>query len=120
MRNLLLTVALGLLVLPACDDGEACTLDLRPSVVIDVADAETGEPVSTAVITFTVDGGSEEMSDSLQPKDGKYVVAHEQDGHFAVTVEADGYEPALVEYDVGSDDCHVVTVHDTVELTPTP
>ncbi|HVH98028.1 MAG TPA: hypothetical protein VM869_04940 [Enhygromyxa sp.] len=121
MRTLLFgfTFAVALLVLPGCDRGEACTSDLRPSVVVDVVDAETAEPVATAVVTFTIDGGAEQLPNPLNvPDEGEFVLEYEKDGLFAVTIEADGYEPAYVEYDVAEDGCHVVSVYDTVELVP--
>jgi hypothetical protein len=92
----------------------SCTLELRPSIVLDVVDAETGEEVE-AMVAFQIDGGATQESERLG---AKHNLGEEEDGTFVVTVSADGYETVMNEYVVTQDECHVTTVEATVELVP--
>lgn len=96
-----------------------CTDDARSSVFLTVVDAETGEPVE-AMVTFTVDGEGPREPDDGFGSTGQYTLAYEEEGTFDVTVSADGYETVMEQYEVDSDRCHVITVKDTIELTPMP
>lgn len=94
-----------------------CTLEARASVSLRVVDAQTGDDVD-ATVTFELDGDGPRMPEEGWP--GTYVLATEQAGTFTVTISADGYQTAMEEYEVTEDECHVETVEDTIELTPTP
>jgi hypothetical protein len=93
----------------------SCTLELRPSIVLDVVDAETGEEVE-AMVAFQIDGGATQESDRVG---SEHSLGEDEEGTFVVTVSADGYETVMSEYVVTQDEpCHVTTVEATVELVP--
>lgn len=121
MRSTLLALILASFVAHAsgCDQG-ACTLDARTSLVLTVVDAQTSEPPEADVtVTYLVDG-----EDPSQPAErlqgGRFLLGLEVEGTFEVTVSAEGYETVTREYEVTSDDCHVMTVEATLELAPSP
>lgn len=119
MRCSLLCLALASIVVPSsgCDEPITCSTEGRPSVVLSVVDAESGDDVD-ATVTYRIDG--EEPIDPVnQVIPGEYQLGVEQDGTFEVTVSADGYAPVTQEYEVTADECHVTTVEATIELTPT-
>jgi hypothetical protein len=103
----------------ACqDDGSiTCTQELVSSVTLTIVDAQTGEPVVDAMVSFQIDGG-EIRSAEAPYSEGRFALAYEEDGHFEVTIEATGYESASAEYDVAGGQCHVEGVGDTIELVP--
>jgi hypothetical protein len=96
--------------------GHTCTDEARSSLRLFVVDAETGERVD-ATVTFLLDGEGPQSPE--QGIDGEFWLGSEDEGAFEVTIAADGYETAVRQYEVTSDECHVQTVEDTVELTPT-
>lgn len=100
-----------------CEEPINCTAELRTSVVLSVVDAETGEDVA-AMVTLLIDGVA--SSDVSEGAPGQYQLGSEQDGTFEVTVSADGYAPVTTKYEVTADECHVMTVEDTIELVPSP
>lgn len=116
--GLAVALLLGVAGSSACVDGTACTLESRPSLTITVVDAQSGDPVEGAMVTFQVDGG--EVRTPADTADNTFTLARDQAGVFKVTIEADGYEPASAEYTVDEDECHVIPVDDTVELVPLP
>jgi hypothetical protein len=59
-------------------------------------------------------------SDSEEDSPGRYRMGQDQDGTFAVTVTTDGYASETNEYEVTADQCHVMALDETVELTPSP
>jgi hypothetical protein len=114
-----LAFVLAAATLSGCDSTTNCTTQLNHSVVLEVVDAETGEPV-VAVVSFLHDGQGPTVAEETAP--GQYLIGEEEDGTFHVTVQADGYETVEDEqYEVGQEDeCHVKTVQATIELTPVP
>ena len=123
MLCLALALALaGLTTIPAgCkeeDEPFGCTLELNYSLLLSIVDAETGEPILDATVTFLIDGDG--PHDAVRDEPGTVRLGEEQDGTFEVTVSADGYETVMREYEVTSDECHVMTMSATVELTPSP
>ena len=118
MRYSLLALVFALaplaLLSTGCQEPISCTLELRPSISLEVVDAETGEDVD-AMVTFQIDGGATQESGHTG---AQHSLGEEEDGTFVVTVSADGYEPVMSEYVVTQDECHVMTVEATVELVP--
>ncbi len=103
--------------LAGCDEPVTCTADSRTSLIVTVVDAETGEPVDTAKVEFTVDGDGPFMP-QWKEAGAKFPLAMETTGTFEVTVVADGYETAVEEFEIDADECHVITQEATIELTP--
>ncbi|MCA9653437.1 MAG: hypothetical protein H6712_11295 [Myxococcales bacterium] len=95
----------------------SCDLLAKSSVQLTVVDATTGEDVE-ATVTFLVDGEGPMQPDESFP--GTYALGFELEGSFDVTIVAEGYQTEMRQYEVTADECHVMTVQDTVELTPVP
>jgi hypothetical protein len=126
MRSSLLALILAALVVPTsgCDDDPApdeggCSLDARTSLLLTIVDAETGEPPEADLtVTYLVDGEEPNWPPAEKWPDGRYQLGLEHEGTFEVTVSAEGYETVTQEYEVTSDECHVMTLEATLELTP--
>lgn len=89
-----------------------CTLEARASVNVKVVDAQ-GMAVTDAVVTFSVNGGADEMAECVNPVGGmgtcqEWVAGWERDGNFTVTAtSADGMKTATQMVTVTKDACHV-------------
>lgn len=101
-----------------CSEPTNCTSDARGSLALTVVDADNGEPVDASVV-YLVDG-EEPTSAPEKNATGVFGLGLEVTGTFEVTVSAAGYETVTEEYEIDADECHVITTHATVELTPTP
>jgi hypothetical protein len=127
MRSSLLALILAALLVPStgCDDDPApdeggCSLDARTSLLLTIVDAETGElPEADLTVTYLVDGEDPNYP-AEQWSGGDFQLGLEHEGTFEVTVSAEGYETVTQEYEVTSDECHVMTLEVTLELTPSP
>jgi hypothetical protein len=117
-----------LLVLVGCD-GEmnqiVCTEEARSSVTLKILDSGTGEPVSEATITYSVDGGSDtslECTDVEEFVDncGSFPLTYEVDGTFEITVSSPGYadKTRTITIEMTADGCHVVGKVLTFNMTP--
>ena len=108
----------ALLVLFALLLGACCTQELRSGIVVEVYDAATGEPISTATVTLA-DGDYVEVLGPDDGFDGSYPGAWERAGVYEVEVIAPGYQPASRSgVRVESDRCHVDGVRIEIELLP--
>jgi hypothetical protein len=118
---LIVMLSTSLLVpLAACDPNPtSCTADARSSLVLTVVDAETGAELDTATVTYLVDG-AEGSEAPVKLDGGRFALGLEDEGTFEVTASAEGYQSAMGEYEVTSDECHVITREETLSLSPSP
>lgn len=122
MRLALIAILSAALLVPvaACDpEPKSCTLDARNSLVLTVVDAETGEELDTATVTYLVDGSAGNEA-PVKLDGGRFALGLEDEGTFEVTASAEGYQTAMAEYEVTSDECHVITREETLALSPSP
>jgi hypothetical protein len=110
--------ALGL---AACGGGEddpiACTLEVRPAVVLTVADPG-GALLSGVTVAWQVDGGPMQAvaCDQVLP----CAFGHEVAGSYEVTASKPGFVSASASVIVLRDACHVFTEQLTLNLRPGP
>lgn len=120
----------GLSALVACDDvfgPRACTLEMRPSVVVYVRDARTDAYIAAGATLILADGA---FVDSVTvPADRSSENARglwtfessERPGVYQVTVRREGYEEWVRSgVWVRGDACHVATVTTTARMVAAP
>ena len=118
LMSLFLVAGLPLVECRWIDDPVVCTDIFVYGINVTLTDAETGQPIEGATLTLTEGSYSETMESFLGS--GQYVGAGERAGTYTLTAEADGYESTTVtNIFVDADECHVIPVTLTVELTPT-
>ncbi len=121
MRVAALPVVMALVgPLQGCSD-TVCTKEMRGSFVLDVVDGTTRSPVCGADAT-AIDAGGDPVSVApdqfLDGACGFFYGPPERSGVFTFTVTAPGYQPTTFTLKVSADECHVITAHATVRLTP--
>ncbi|QRK11106.1 hypothetical protein JQX13_14150 [Archangium violaceum] len=110
-------------VLSACGyfDQTDCTLEARASVQVRVVDTR-GNPRRDARVTFTRDGGPEQLAlcNGVGPQQGDcdtWVTGYEQPGEYVITAtSADGQHTARQSVSVGDGRCHVQAQSVTLTL----
>ena len=118
LMGLLLMAGLPVFECRIIDEPVACTTVFVYGLNVTLVDADTGAAIDGATLTLTEGAYSETME--AFPGSGYYVGAGERAGTYTLTAEADGYESQTVtDIVVGADECHVIPVTLTVELTPT-
>ena len=119
MNRVLACLIAGLSVAPlaACNEPVNCTADARTSLILTVVDADTGDPVTTAEVAFTIDGDGP-FQPQWQEAGAKFPLGMEAAGTFEVTVTAEGYMTLVEQFEIDEDECHVITEEATVELVP--
>ena len=122
------TLLVGLAgTMAACGDifGHACTLEVRPGIIVAIRDAQSGAPVADSAAGVAVDVT---FTDSLQPAEldtlGRLVSragAFERPGTYNVSVTRHGYANwSQSGVRVTRGDCHVNTVRLAALLQPVP
>jgi hypothetical protein len=101
-----------------------CDTGIAPAIVVEVRNANTGEPAAAGALGTVRDGT---YMDSLYQYSFAGAVplslagADERPGTYTVTIEKAGYETWTVTgVTVGDSNCHVETVNLTAELAPIP
>ncbi|MGB1658208.1 MAG: carboxypeptidase-like regulatory domain-containing protein [Longimicrobiales bacterium] len=120
------TIGSGLLVLLAgCYQGGTvepvlCTKQFVYGLTVTVVDQSTSNPIAAAATMTLRDGSYEEVvTDSW---DGSTLSgAGERPGTYTITIDHPGYETwTRVGVEISADECHVIPVTLTAELTPLP
>jgi hypothetical protein len=105
-----------------------CTLEAISSVSLSIRNAKTGEPLDTATIIWSVDGGPSKM---LTCKTGEFsaangsfsdgcdsvALAFEVAGNFAIEVAADGFNGEQRSVTISEGACHVEGESMSIDLT---
>lgn len=114
----LLFVPAVLVALFACskEELEMCTDIAVSSLSLTIVDA-AGNALPGATVTYRVEEGEPQPCESVLG-DGTFVCGYEVAGELVVTATAEGFSPAEVAYTVAADECHVITVVDTIALEP--
>jgi hypothetical protein len=116
--------ACGLPDLPSFGDPNTtfCTLEARTSVLVTVV-GPMGTIVDEAHVTFTVNGGPEQVAECLfssnTPAKGctRWMAGRETSGEFTLTAtSADGQHTEQLQVSVSGDSCHVITKEVTITL----
>jgi hypothetical protein len=97
---------------------QECDLSALAALSLEVVDAESGEPIADATITYSVDGKTEEPVTADPGGGGRYALGYELPGNYVVHIEAPGHAAVDREYDIDDGECHVNGQQDTIELTP--
>ncbi|MBN1490638.1 MAG: carboxypeptidase regulatory-like domain-containing protein [Phycisphaerae bacterium] len=117
LMSLLLVAGLPLAECRVIDDPVVCTDIFVYGINVTLTDADTGAPIAGATLTLT-EGTYSEILEAF-PGSGQYVGAGERAGTYTLTADADGYESKTVtNIVIGADECHVIPVVLTIELTP--
>lgn len=100
--------------------GAICTMEARPAISVQVVDAQTGEPVTGAVIVIVRDGLYADTSQARATAPTgvrSAALAYERAGTYAVLVRHPAYrEWQRTNVAVTRDECHVKTVVLRAEL----
>jgi len=123
----LLFAAVPAASLAACQDPEACALNVVPGVEVEVRDGVTGELLTTAPRGVAREGAFQDSlrvgstTLELPPRVMTLIGADERTGRYVVQVEADGYQAwDTAGIQVTAGECHVQTVRFTAALDPAP
>ena len=122
MRFATVSIALSAALLTGCkgiigipDDPIACTDIAVASTTVEVVD-DFGDPIHTAEVTYSVDGGQERACEQITGI--SWVCGWEEAGTFEIRADAPYHEAASVTVEVGEDECHVIQEQVVVELPP--
>lgn len=125
--NRITLLACGVLLpatLSGCDIFEpgACTMDVRPAILVQVRDAATQAPAASGTTGVVRDGS---FSDIMQADPGENALelrgAQERPGTYTVTIDKPGYQQWTQEdVRVRDGSCHVQTVTLQANLVRTP
>ena len=118
------TIAIGLLLM-ACTDPGACTLNIEPGITVRALEAGTGKNVTDSAQGAVSEGA---FVDSLRPAQVDAAgsvrllsAADERAGTYDVFVERPGYQAvSLSRVEVTADACHVNTVALDLTMVPIP
>ena len=117
--------ACGLPGLPGFGDPDTsfCTLEARSSVLVTVV-SPMGTIVDDAHVTFTVNGGPEQVAECLFSSNTsakgctRWMAGMETSGEFTLTAtSADGQHTKQLQVSVSEDRCHVITKDVTITLS---
>ena len=104
-------------------DTSFCTLEARSSVLVTVA-GPVGTIVDDAHLTFTVNGGPEQVAECVSLSDTsakgctRWMAGTETSGDFTLTAtSADGQHTKQLQVSVSEDRCHVITQEVTITLS---
>lgn len=106
----------GCIIFDGTGGGKACDTSAASSVAVSVSATDGGD-VSSAVVTYSVDGSAFRPCDSF-PGDGEFACGWEEAGPLAVRVEAIGYVTHEETVFVEQGECHVIPQHLDVALEP--
>ncbi len=106
----------GCIIFDGTGGGKACDTSAASSVAVSVSAVDGGD-VSSAVVTYSVDGSAFRPCDSF-PGDGEFACGWEEAGPLAVRVEAIGYVTHEETVFVEQGECHVIPQHLDVALEP--
>ena len=95
--------------------GVDCTTEARASLQLSVVDVD-GQPITGASATFSKGESMETDCEVGYGSDNLLICGWEVSGDLNVTVQAAGFGGVSDTWTVTSDECHVLTVQDTVIL----
>jgi len=124
MRRAALALLTLFPVISHCGQLMDCDTGIAPAVIVEVRDANTGEPAAAGALGTVRDGV---YVDSLYPYEStggepvSLAGADERPGTYTVTIEKTGYETwTMTGIPVEDSNCHVETARLTAELTTVP
>lgn len=99
-------------------EGKICTAEFRYGVSAVVTDADTGEPITNAILTLR-DGTYTEVMEPFPTGPGEYAGAGERPGTYTLTIEVpDVATDTISDIEVGFDGCHVIGVALDIRVRP--
>lgn len=110
--------------LTACDDlvGVACTDELRPNLIVEVRDAQTGHAAARGAIGSAQHLDSDVTTELYSARNDSLQLtgdwSRERAGRYVVVVRKPGFRTETVQVTVDEDRCHVRTERVPVTLTP--
>ena len=97
------------------EEGLLCTTDIRSSAILTLTD-QNGDPISDAVISYTVEGVEGQYLETWA--NGQYVIGEEESGGFVVDIIAEvatedpccwNVGSTTLEFTIEENECHVET-----------
>lgn len=98
-----------------------CTPSIEPAITVTVADAQTGIPLEAKIVVKDKNHFQEELKLTMVAATGEIVYGgvFERPGIYTVSIVRNGYETFNLEkVEVIQDECHVITRHIQVKLSP--
>jgi hypothetical protein len=104
-----------------CQDsaGVNCTDEMRPAILLELIDADTGQPPAPQLFVAVAAARSGEYADTVAAVKTTFGLAYEQPGTYHVWVDGDGWarwDTSRVR--VTEDECHVRTVKLVARMDP--